>query len=575
MDITMETSDFVSEPGYASELSNSLYQLQQSGHLIDTFIKTKSGGINAHKVVLFANGGPFLQEQISRTVSLDTTMCNIDLSHVPHEDVLALVIYLYTGKLKLSCIQSDSCLKLFQFLEINLEKLKGNSSAECIKEEGSFEHVDDGLESENNSKSGDISDKMDSSETIDSLIPSSEKSDSGDSDNEPFEMEISNMQEVEVAADSGDNVCQAEIIHEKTGKLIKLGNVKIKPPGVKSKKKTPSAKKRKKKMTPSTEETKKETVPSTEKRKKALVHSANKRTKTSQLIENKKKGTVLSVKKQKKGKLESSEKVKELQEGTICSECSLDVHECVCEFATDIDTVTCTRCQIRYTTKEDFVKHREEKHSLRCGMCDFKITRGSNLVSHMLEKHGISSRQLETGLVKQEETTDQQNDDESPVSTETTEIPDTMEMDTTNEKAPSRSEQKYRLYPHENLLNAYNAVKIEGVSVCKASLLYGVPEQILQDRVCGHIDIDCVTKKERSPVFSLEDIVEAMAELGYRYTREEVTDLATDYAVQLGKCTSDNPLTINWFRAYRNRWPKIIVCKPRTLECSRAKGASA
>lgn len=427
----METSDFVSDPGYASELSNSLYQLQQSGHLIDTFIKTKTGGINAHKIVLFANGGPFLQEQISRTVSLDTTMCNIDLSHVLHEDVLALITYLYTGKLKISCIESDSCLKLFQFLEIDLEKLKCNTTTAAMEKGVSIES-----ECEDKDKSGDKDNKMDSNK----LKDSPEKSDSGDSENEPFEIEISNMQEEEVEERS-DFVGQVQIFHETTGELVKLEDVKIKPPAVRGKKKRlASAKKRKKEPVPLAEKRKRKSVPTTEETKKIQVESANKRKSPRA----KKKETVNSVEEQQNETLESSPSSSEinkvlLEEGTICSECSLDVRDCVCEFSPSMDTMTCMRCHIRYTTKEDFIKHREEKHSLRCGMCDFKITRGSNLVSHMLEKHGISSNQLETGYtVKQEKTTDKQRDnDEIPVSKETNNTPVTMETTTTNEKVSS------------------------------------------------------------------------------------------------------------------------------------------
>ncbi|CAG2209355.1 unnamed protein product [Mytilus edulis] len=69
----------------------------------------------------------------------------------------------------------------------------------------------------------------------------------------------------------------------------------------------------------------------------------------------------------------------------------------------------------------------------------------------------------------------------------------------------------------------------------KAALQFNVPRQTLRDRITGKISPDCVTTG-RAPVFSLEEearIVEhvkSMASYGYGYTRQEVTDLATDFA---------------------------------------------
>ena len=66
-----------------------------------------------------------------------------------------------------------------------------------------------------------------------------------------------------------------------------------------------------------------------------------------------------------------------------------------------------------------------------------------------------------------------------------------------------------------------------------------------------------------------------MALLGYGYNRQEVVDIATDYAVMLGKKTKqDKPLTLNWFYGFLGRWPDLRVVKPRALEVSRAKAAN-
>ena len=68
--------------------------------------------------------------------------------------------------------------------------------------------------------------------------------------------------------------------------------------------------------------------------------------------------------------------------------------------------------------------------------------------------------------------------------------------------------------------------------------------------------------------------LKSMASFGYGYTRQEVVDVATDYAVQLGKRTHDTPLTVDWFRRFVIRWPELHVLKPRALEQQRAKSAS-
>ena len=123
-------------------------------------------------------------------------------------------------------------------------------------------------------------------------------------------------------------------------------------------------------------------------------------------------------------------------------------------------------------------------------------------------------------------------------------------------------------------------MKDQKISVSKAAKLYGVPDQTLRDRVTGHISIDTL-KSGRSPIFSLDEEVklvghlQAVAKYGYGYTRQEVVDIASDYSVQLGKRVSDNPLTINWFRGFIQRWPELHVIRPRALELQRAKCTSA
>ena len=143
---------------------------------------------------------------------------------------------------------------------------------------------------------------------------------------------------------------------------------------------------------------------------------------------------------------------------------------------------------------------------------------------------------------------------------------------------PLHIERKLRLYSPTSMVKAYSMVKDEGVPVLKAARTYGVPETTLRDRVMGRVDPE--TGMGSVPLFSqLEEVqivnhVRTMADFGYGYTRQECVDLATDFAVQLGKRESDKPLSMKWMKGFLSRWPEIRVLKPRGLEHVRAKMTS-
>ncbi|KAH3800094.1 hypothetical protein DPMN_153719 [Dreissena polymorpha] len=54
-----------------------------------------------------------------------------------------------------------------------------------------------------------------------------------------------------------------------------------------------------------------------------------------------------------------------------------------------------------------------------------------------------------------------------------------------------------------------------------------------------------------------------MADFGYGYTRQECVDIASDYAIQIGKRSKDKPLTIKWFRGFIKRWPELKIIIPQ------------
>nr|XP_022294764.1 uncharacterized protein LOC111104888 [Crassostrea virginica] len=66
-----------------------------------------------------------------------------------------------------------------------------------------------------------------------------------------------------------------------------------------------------------------------------------------------------------------------------------------------------------------------------------------------------------------------------------------------------------------------------------------------------------------------------MAAIGYGYTRQEVADMATDFAIQLNKKQKqDAGLSMNWFYGFLGRWSELKVVKSRSLEVARAKAAN-
>ena len=112
-----------------------------------------------------------------------------------------------------------------------------------------------------------------------------------------------------------------------------------------------------------------------------------------------------------------------------------------------------------------------------------------------------------------------------------------------------------------------------------AARQFNVPVTTLRDRILGNIDPETM-KSGRSPLldaFQESNIVnhlKIMAEYGYGYTRQEVVDIASDYAVKNGGRDKQHPFSLKWFRRFVSRWPELKVLKPRSLEIARAKCSS-
>ncbi|XP_062613890.1 uncharacterized protein LOC134275640 [Saccostrea cucullata] len=136
----------------------------------------------------------------------------------------------------------------------------------------------------------------------------------------------------------------------------------------------------------------------------------------------------------------------------------------------------------------------------------------------------------------------------------------------------------YKNYGPEALDNAYQAVK-GGMSVHGAAKRFQVPLTTLRDRVDGRINID-VASSGPPPLFTQEqesyivEHVKTMSEIGYGYTRAEVLNLASDYAVDLGIREKGKELTMKWYYNFMKRWPELHTVKPSGLSELRAKAAS-
>ncbi|KAJ8301068.1 hypothetical protein KUTeg_020055 [Tegillarca granosa] len=138
----------------------------------------------------------------------------------------------------------------------------------------------------------------------------------------------------------------------------------------------------------------------------------------------------------------------------------------------------------------------------------------------------------------------------------------------------------YRNYSAESLTSAYIEVNDGLLTVAKAARKYNIPDQTLRDRVSGYINAESF-KSGPAPVFNIEqksrlvNHTKYMESIGYGYTRADVLDIATDYAVQLGLRPSDKPLSFKWFYGLLDRWPKDLkVLRPKTISDLRAKATS-
>ncbi|XP_062605062.1 uncharacterized protein LOC134266873 [Saccostrea cucullata] len=148
------------------------------------------------------------------------------------------------------------------------------------------------------------------------------------------------------------------------------------------------------------------------------------------------------------------------------------------------------------------------------------------------------------------------------------------------QKSPKPHKRNYRLYSPSQMTNAYKMVKEKKMSVRKASKIFRVPDTTLRDRVLLKVDPETAVFGKTPVLDNLEEAnlvnhFKTMAAFGYGFTRQECINIATDYAIFVGKRTPDKPFSMKWMRGFLKRWPELKVLKPRGLEHVRAKMASS
>ena len=108
------------------------------------------------------------------------------------------------------------------------------------------------------------------------------------------------------------------------------------------------------------------------------------------------------------------------------------------------------------------------------------------------------------------------------------------------------------------MTNAYQAVREMRMPVKTAAQQYGVPQTTLRDRVLGRIDPEITSSEPQALLSQHEEAVfvehiKSMSQLGYGYSRSEVINQVSSYAVFLGKRDEEHPLSDRWYKSFMDR----------------------
>lgn len=127
-----------------------------------------------------------------------------------------------------------------------------------------------------------------------------------------------------------------------------------------------------------------------------------------------------------------------------------------------------------------------------------------------------------------------------------------------------RQGRKYRSYSVEDLSKAYYLVREKNIAIQTAADMCGVPESTLRDRVKGKVP-PTIVKSGPQPVLGLDeegrlvDYLKLMCSFGYSFSRTDIINIATDFAIILGKREPSDALTHQWYYKFLERWPGMEV----------------
>ncbi len=125
------------------------------------------------------------------------------------------------------------------------------------------------------------------------------------------------------------------------------------------------------------------------------------------------------------------------------------------------------------------------------------------------------------------------------------------------------------------MIRAVEHVQHTGDSVHKTSILYGVPEQTLRDRIKDHVSIDAKVGRKtvltQDEEHALVEHIEVMGKIGYGYNKSEISHMASDIARKFGRKDKGEKMSNDWIYGFLGRWKnRLSSLKPRSLSSTRA-----
>lgn len=104
----------------------------------------------------------------------------------------------------------------------------------------------------------------------------------------------------------------------------------------------------------------------------------------------------------------------------------------------------------------------------------------------------------------------------------------------------------------------------KNIPIQTAADMCGVPESTLRDRVKGKIQ-PTIVKSGPQPVLGLDEegrlveYLKQMCSFGYSFSRTDIINIATDFAIIMGKREPCDALTHQWYYKFLERWPGMEI----------------